>query len=413
MKSLRKKFIFQFSGVLFMVELVIFCFASSCCNTIPVVTTSQATEIGRTTALCGGVVTDDGGGVCDCSDNGVCWSTNPLPTIADNRIKDTDSLSIGPFTSRLTQLTENTLYYVRAYATNAQGTAYGNEISFTTKSITKATLSTKSISQLDPVSATSGGDITDDGGSAIISKGVCWGTGENPDLTNKTDDGTGGDGYTSYISGLLPDNDYHVRAYAINGVGTSFGNNIPFRTPCAKPLAVTNYETFGQTSVTFNGNVSPVYSITSVTFEYGTNASGLDKTVTAAQSPVTGNNTVAVSAVVAFSELSLDVEHYYRVKAVSCGGTHYGNIEPFIPSVTDQYTLTITVVPERKGSVVKLPDQSHYFAGTDVKLTAYGANDYSFIGWGGDVTGTSNPITVTMNGNKNVTASFFYTGVGR
>ena len=42
-----------------MVELVILFFASSCCNTLPMVTTSQATEIGRTSALCGGVVIDD------------------------------------------------------------------------------------------------------------------------------------------------------------------------------------------------------------------------------------------------------------------------------------------------------------------------------------------------------------------
>ena len=311
-------------------------------------------------------------------------------------------------------MTENTLYYIRAYATNDHGTAYGNEISFTTKAITKATLSTKPISNLAYNSATSGGDITDDGGSAIIAKGVCWGTIENPDLTNKTSDGTGNDSYTSYISGLLPGKDYHVRAYAINSVGINFGNNIPFHNPCYEPSAVTNYETYSGTTVTFNGTVNASFSPTTVTFEYGTNVLGLDKTVTAVQSPLTGTGELlAVNAEVAITEFSLNVEYYYRVKAVNCGGTKYGNNEPFIPAGINHYTLTVAVLPTNGGVVGKSPDQSYYNAGTNVTLRAYPANNYSFVGWDGDVTGTSNQVTITMNGNKNVTAYFFYSGLTR
>ena len=61
---------------------------------------------------------------------GVCWSTSQNPTIADSH--STDGTGTGIFVSNLTGLTLNTAYYVRAYATNNVGTAYGNEVSFTT-----------------------------------------------------------------------------------------------------------------------------------------------------------------------------------------------------------------------------------------------------------------------------------------
>ena len=105
-------------------------FASSCenDNSVPVLLTSEVTDITHTTALCGGSITSDGGATVTA--RGVCWSTGQNPTIADN--KTTDGTGVGSFTSAMTGLTANTTYNVRAYATNSVGTAYGNVISFTT-----------------------------------------------------------------------------------------------------------------------------------------------------------------------------------------------------------------------------------------------------------------------------------------
>jgi hypothetical protein len=61
---------------------------------------------------------------------GLCWSTNPQPTIADN--VSTDGTGLGVFASILNNLQPNTTYYFRAYATNSAGTGYGNELSFST-----------------------------------------------------------------------------------------------------------------------------------------------------------------------------------------------------------------------------------------------------------------------------------------
>jgi uncharacterized protein (TIGR02145 family) len=93
------------------------------------VTTNSVSAIAMTTAICGGNVTM--AGKTSVIQRGVCWNTAQNPTI--NNIKTTDSLGLGKFTSRIYGLIENTNYFVRSYAINSNDTAYGNEISFTTK----------------------------------------------------------------------------------------------------------------------------------------------------------------------------------------------------------------------------------------------------------------------------------------
>lgn len=94
--------------------------------------TSSMTNITQNGANGGGEITSDGGDLV--SARGVCWNTSGNPTINDD--KTSDGQGIGPFSSILVGLTANTTYYVRAYATNSQGTAYGNEVTFTTDNIT-------------------------------------------------------------------------------------------------------------------------------------------------------------------------------------------------------------------------------------------------------------------------------------
>ena len=90
---------------------------------------------------------------------------------------------------------------------------------------------TTSITGISQTSAVSGGDITSDGGADITAKGVCWGTSQNPTLTdNKTSDGTGTGIFTSNLTSLTPKSIYNVRAYATNSAGTSYGNEVTFST---------------------------------------------------------------------------------------------------------------------------------------------------------------------------------------
>jgi Protein of unknown function (DUF1566) len=94
--------------------------------TYPTLTTTAASSITTTTAISGGNITNDGGSVV--TGRGVCWSTLSNPTTTNS--KTTDGSGTGVFVSNITGLTPYTLYYVRAYATNSAGTAYGNEVSF-------------------------------------------------------------------------------------------------------------------------------------------------------------------------------------------------------------------------------------------------------------------------------------------
>jgi uncharacterized protein (TIGR02145 family) len=97
----------------------------------PTLTTTTASSITSTTATSGGIISYNGRAAVSVS--GVCWSTSLNPTISLST-KTTDGSTSGVFSSTITGLSKNTLYYVRAYATNSAGTGYGNQISFTTNS---------------------------------------------------------------------------------------------------------------------------------------------------------------------------------------------------------------------------------------------------------------------------------------
>ena len=95
----------------------------------PILNTNEVSEITLTSAQCGGKILTSGNSIV--TERGVCWSTEQNPTVLDSHTNDGKGL--GRFTSNLENLTENTTYYVRAYATITEGiTTYGNEVSFTT-----------------------------------------------------------------------------------------------------------------------------------------------------------------------------------------------------------------------------------------------------------------------------------------
>ena len=93
-------------------------------------------------------------------------------------------------------------------------------------------LTTISISAITAGSATSGGNISSDGGAGVTVRGVCWSTGSSPTvaLNTKTSDGTGTGNFVSSITGLTVGTTYFVRAYASNSAGTAYGNQVSFTT---------------------------------------------------------------------------------------------------------------------------------------------------------------------------------------
>jgi formylglycine-generating enzyme required for sulfatase activity len=201
-------------------------------KSLPTLTTSAITRITQNTATTGGSITSDNG--LEVIARGVCWSLKSNPTIADSITKD--AVGIGEFTSYMSNLIVDTTYYVRAYATNREGTAYGLQIDFKTLPAILPTLTTTTASSITESTASSGGLITYNGGSAVINRGVCWSTKTNPTIADsKTFDGLGVGLFSSTITGLLSNTTYFIRAYATTTAGTGYGDTYEFKT-----ITVTN-----------------------------------------------------------------------------------------------------------------------------------------------------------------------------
>jgi hypothetical protein len=197
----------------------------------PVLTTASITDITAISATSGGNIIEDGG--FPLLYRGVCWNTTENPTIKD--IITSDGEGIGSFTSQLTGLDLNTTYYVKAYAISSIDTGYGNQKIFITKDGIPI-LTTNNITNITATSATSGGNIADDGGFPITARGICWSTSVNPTLADSyTIDGSGIGSFTSNIIGLSSGITYYVRAYATTSAGTAYGDQFVFI--ALKPIA--------------------------------------------------------------------------------------------------------------------------------------------------------------------------------
>lgn len=221
------------------------------------ITTNAVSNISYTTATCGGNVTTDNG--YPISSRGICWATKTAPTTAN--AKYSESGSIGTFSATLTGLIPGTTYYVRAFAINEAGTVYGDEYSLTTTAMTVPTVTTKAITGISSNIATSGGNITSDGGSAITAKGVCWSINPSPTTAdNQTNEGTGSASYNSNMTGLSPLSTYYVRAYATNAIGTVYGTELSFTSTdlvyppiTTKPIVATAASTLINSSTATTG----------------------------------------------------------------------------------------------------------------------------------------------------------------
>ncbi len=194
---------------------------------LPIVSTSEVTNIKLTTAESGGNIASDGGAPIIA--RGICWSIDLNPTL--NNSYTIEGTGTGSFISNLTGLSSGTKYHVRAYATNSSGTAYGLDVNFTTPIVSIPTVTTTSVSPVSSTGASSGGNVTSDGGATVTARGVCWNSSPNPTIAdNKTSNGTGLGIFNSNLSGLTPNTTYYVCAYATNSVGTAYGNQMSFKT---------------------------------------------------------------------------------------------------------------------------------------------------------------------------------------
>lgn len=316
----------------------------------PSLTTTSASNILSTSANSGGNISSDNGSVVTA--RGVVWNTITTPTI-DLATKTKDSTGKGAFVSALKPLLPGKLYYARAYATNAIGTAYGNEIQFTTTAIAP-TVTTADVSSILTTSATSGGNVTSDGGSTVTARGVVWSTSTAPTitLTTKTIDGSGPGTFVSSITSLTAGKTYYVRAYATNSIGTSYGAELSF-SAIALPASVTSYSisNITATTATSGGNVTSDGGglVTARGVVWGTTTA---PTIALSTKTIDGTGIGAYTSLL--TSLLPATTYYVRAYATNSSGTTYGSETSFTtlpttPTVTTTALTNITAISATGG----------------------------------------------------------------
>ena len=307
---------------------------------LPVLTTTNPTNITINSVTSGGSITSSGG--ADITARGVCYSTSSNPTTTGT--KTSDGKGSGSFASNITGLTPDTKYYIRAYATNSAGTAYGNEVSVTTTALVAPTVTTVAANAITLTTATSGGSITTDGGAAVSAKGVCWSITANPTVDDsKTSDGTGSTAFTSSLTPLTPGTTYYYRAYATNSVGTSYGNELTFTTtalgvPTVTTVAITTDITLTTATsggdVTSNGGAD--VTARGVCWKITANPTTAD--------PKTSDATGSGSFTSSLTNLLPGTEYHVRAYATNSVGTAYGADVTFTTVAVVKATVTTKIV---------------------------------------------------------------------
>lgn len=196
----------------------------------PTVNTLEVSLVTQNSALFNGKIENDGSSKI--LSKGFYYSkTNSKPEFKDQKVESVESNGKFEFSNSVTDLEQNTTYYVRAFSSNLAGTTLGQVVSFKTSSYVLPTVSTSIATSILERTAVAGGIVTNEGSNPVTERGVCWDTAPNPTIINsKTKDGSGVGSFISDLKSLKPFTQYYVRAYATSTAGTSYGEEIWVKT---------------------------------------------------------------------------------------------------------------------------------------------------------------------------------------
>jgi len=295
--------------------------------TLASVTTGLITPIDATltgnlfSVTCKGAVTNIGESAV--TERGVCYGTIANPTITNSKVAT--GSGIGSFSTTITSLAPNVIYYIRAYATNSFGTFYGIGKTYkrvvTAPKVTTPTLINFSKTG-DLISVTINNTITNDGGSTLLTKGICWATTLSPTIANNNLPSTGNSNtFIFELQNLLPNTNYYIRTYASNFFGITYSTAFIYKNTVELPQINTS-KTYSYRNIECTGVFSIPGGLQIIqkgfvisTLKSPTFATALSTTV---NGPGTSDFTSTISA------LTPNTTYYIRPYFTTVLGTSYG-----------------------------------------------------------------------------------------
>ncbi|MBR3979593.1 MAG: hypothetical protein IKJ98_00360 [Bacteroidales bacterium] len=317
------------------------------------VATPTASEVGGKSFVVTAELTDDGGGV---SSIGFCYSTSENPTIDDSNVSGITN-GENTFYATVTSLSPNTIYFVRAFATNSAGTSYSEQITVTTPAIL-ATVAGVTSSDITDVSFKVSSEITANGGAEVTEKGFCYSTTENPTIEDSKQ-AVDGDDFETTIAELENGTTYYVRAYAVNSVGTAYSEQISVLTLALATVAdVTSSDITGvsfkvASEITDNGGAE----VTEKGFCYSTTEY---PTVDDTKKTVDGDDFK-----VTIDELASATTYYVRAYAINSVGTSYSE-QVSVKTLAVLATVADVTSSNITGSSFKVSSEITFNGGAEV-----------------------------------------------
>ncbi len=272
-------------------------------------------------------VTDDGGETV--LKRGFCFSENPNPTTAGKSFSNNYSSSIGVATDSIFEIKSNQKYYIRAYAVNTKGTAYGNEMVISTMDIKLPTVTTVAVNDIGYREATVVGSVNNTGNQKP-KIGFCLGSHANLNVDN-TDFFFYCDSLTNFskkIPYLNHSSSYYVRAFAENSMGIAYGNELNFVTlKILKP----NVQTIGVDSVGYDyASISgKIISNGGDSITMSGICIGTTNMPTVKDTFVYNNSYYSSSIIAMTNNLAPNTTYYARAYAKNNAGESYGNAIKF------------------------------------------------------------------------------------
>ena len=342
---------------------------------MPVVGTSSVTaiKIAAGTATLNGTIVSVGDPAY--TERGFVYGLTHNPTIHDTK-KVVPGNGTGVFSANVTNLEMNKIYYVRAYATNVEGTVYGTEVTANFNAVMPVVSTSSATSiNLTAGTATLNGKIDSIGDPAYTERGFVYAAIHNPtveDDTKKVVSGTGTGAFSVNVSGLVLNTTYYIRAYAKSSQGISYGSEVSLNfkgtLPTVKTSGVSNIS-IGSKTATFNGSIenvgNPAYTERGFVYGLTHNPNIADATKKTASGSGTGSFYANVT------NLDMNKTYYIRAYATNLQGTAYGN------EVTLDFSQVFPVVTTN--AVSNIDDTTATFNGTIEKVGDPAYTERGFI----------------------------------